>query len=151
MSIKVLWTNYKIYGIIMGIVLGTIVYNMASIDFTFSYIHSVKNIDFIDSYLYLLMDFLKFYVFILISSFFKVKEKLYTILMGIESFKLAGSIVVFIRMHNMLCAGNFIEPVFKIAAILLFMKNDKVVFNKIIAIIILLLGAMFENILINFL
>ena len=139
MSIKVLWTNYKIYGIIMGIVLGTIVYNMASIDFTFSYIHSVKNIDFIDSYLYLLMDF------------FKVKEKVYTILMGIESFKLAGSIVVFIRMHNMLCAGNFIEPVFKIAAILLFMKNDKVVLNKIIAIIILLLGAMFENILINFL
>ena len=151
MNIKVLWTNYKIYGIIIGIVLGTIVYNMAAIDFTFSYVHNVKNIYFIDSYFYLLIVFLKFYVLILAASFFRIKEKIYTVLLGIESFKLAGSIVILIRMHNMLCISSVIEPVFKLTAVFFFMKNDKVVLNKIIAVIILLLGAVIENILINFL
>ncbi len=54
-------------------------------------------------------------------------------------------------MHNMLCISSVIEPVFKLTAVFFFMKNDKVVLNKIIAVIILLLGAVIENILINFL
>ena len=51
MKFKTLWTNYKIYGIIIGIVLGTIVYNMISIDFSFYNIESIRNTDFLDTYM----------------------------------------------------------------------------------------------------
>ena len=125
MNIKALWTNYKIYGIIIGIVLGTIVYNMISIDFSFSNIHNIKNIDFLDSYVFFAINFLKFYILIFLISFFRVKEKVYAFLLAIESFKMAGSIVILIRMHNIMCATGIVESLFKIAAIFFMIKNEK--------------------------
>lgn len=151
MNFKVLWTNYKIYGIIIGIVLGTLVYNMLSIDFSFSCNQNIKIVDFVDSLFYILINFIRFYVFILIISFFRIKEKVYAVLLGIESFKLAGNIVILIKLHNILYISSAIEPVFKIAVLLFFMKKEKVIFHKFLALFILLAGAFVENILINFL
>lgn len=151
MNFKVLWTNYKIYGIIIGIVLGTLVYNMLSIDFSFSCNQNIKIVDFVDSLFYILMNFIRFYAFILIISFFRIKEKVYAVLLGIESFKLAGNIVILIKLHNILYISSAIEPVFKIAVLLFFMKKEKVIFHKFLALFILLAGAFVENILINFL
>lgn len=151
MNFKVLWTNYKIYGIIIGIVLGTLVYNMLSIDFSFSCNQNIKIVDFVDSLFYILMNFIRFYAFILIISFFRIKEKVYAVLLGIESFKLAGNIVILIKLHNILYISSAIEPVFKIVVLLFFMKKEKVIFHKFLALFILLAGAFVENILINFL
>lgn len=151
MKFKILWTNYKIYGIIIGIVLGAIVYNMISIDFSFSQIHSMKTINFFESYLYLLINFLKFYIFILLISFVKIKEKIYGILLGIESFKLSGSIVVFFRIHNMICFSSMIEPFIKIIIIYFFIKNERPVLNKFFAFVTMVLGILAENFLIFFL
>lgn len=151
MNFKVLWTNYKIYGIIIGIVLGTLVYNMLSIDFSFSCNPNIKIVDFVDSLFYILMNFIRFYAFILIISFFRIKEKVYAVLLGIESFKLSGNIVILIKLHNILYISSAIEPVFKIAVLLFFMKKEKVIFHKFLALFIVLAGAFVENILINFL
>lgn len=151
MKFKSLWTNYKIYGIIIGIVLGTIVYNMISIDFSFSNIESIRNTDFLDTYMYQLIIFLKFYFFALLVSFFKMKEKVYAVFLGIEAFKLSGSIVVLIRLHNILCLGSVIEALLKIIILYFFMKKEKTVLNKMIAFLILLFGILAEIFLINFL
>lgn len=151
MNFKALWTNYKIYGIIIGIVLGTLVYNMISLDFSFSCNQNIKIVDFTDSLIYILMNFLRFYVFVFIISFFRIKEKVYAVLLGLESFKLAGNIVILIKLHNILYISSAIEPVFKIAVLLFFIKNEKVIFHKLLALFILLAGAFAENILINFL
>lgn len=151
MNFKVLWTNYKIYGIIIGIVLGTLVYNMISLDFSFSCNQNIKIVDFVDSLIYILMSFLRFYVFVFIISFFRIKEKVYAVLLGVESFKLAGNIVILIKLHNILYISSAIEPIFKIAVLLFFMKNEKVIFHKLLALLILFAGALVENILINFL
>lgn len=151
MNFKVLWTNYKIYGIIIGIVLGTLVYNMISLDFSFSCNQNIKIVDFTDSLIYILMNFLRFYVFVFIISFFRIKEKVYAVLLGLESFKLAGNIVILIKLHNILYISSAIEPVFKIAVLLFFIKNEKVIFHKLLALLILFAGAFAENILINFL
>lgn len=35
MKNKLMWTNYKIYAFILGIVIGTIIYNALGIDFFF--------------------------------------------------------------------------------------------------------------------
>ena len=75
MNFKVLWTNYKIYGIIIGIVLGTLVYNMLSIDFSFSCNQNIKIVDFVDSLFYILINFIRFYVFILIITRYCVWSK----------------------------------------------------------------------------
>lgn len=151
MNFKVLWTNYKIYGIIIGIVLGTLVYNMISLDFSFSCNQNIKIVDFVDSLIYILMSFLRFYVFVFIISFFRIKEKVYAVLLGLESFKLAGNIVILIKLHNILYISSAIEPIFKIAVLLFFMKNEKVIFHKLLALLMLFAGALVENILINFL
>lgn len=151
MKFKTLWTNYKIYGIIIGIVLGAIIYNMISIDFTFSQIYSIKTIDFFESYIFLLINFLKFFIFILLVSFIRIKEKIYAVLLGIESFKLSGSIVIFIRLHNMMCFSSMIEPFIKIIMVYFFMKNEKQVLNKFLAFGIMILGILAENFLIFFL
>ena len=151
MNFKVLWTNYKIYGIIIGIVLGTLVYNMISLDFSFSCNQNIKIVDFVDSLIYILMSFLRFYVFVFIISFFRIKEKVYAVLLGLESFKLAGNIVILIKLHNILYISSAIEPIFKIAVLLFFMKNEKVIFHKLLALLVLFAGALVENILINFL
>lgn len=144
MNFKTLWTNYKIYGVIIGIVLGTIVYNMISMDFSFSHIENIGNIDFFNTYIYLLMRFLKFYVFILLMSFLKIKQKIYAVLLTIESFKLAGSIVILIRLHNMIHFGSVIEALLKILVVYFFIKTERPVLNKVFAFAILLLGIFAE-------
>lgn len=151
MNMKVLWTNYKIYGIIIGIVLGTITYNIITIDFSFSHIYSVENVNFLDSYVFLVINFLKFYMFILVLCFFRGKEKIYSVLLGIEAFNLSGGIVIFIRLHNMLCCSSIIEPLLKIVVLYLFLKNERKVLNKFLALGIIFLGNLAENFLINFL
>lgn len=151
MKFKSLWTNYKIYGIIIGIVLGTIIYNIISIDFSFSNTYSVRVSNFFESYIYLLVNFLRFYIFILLMSFVKIKEKIYAVLLGIESFKLAGGIVVFVRLHNMLCLSSVIDSLLKIIIVYFFIKNEKPILNKFFAFGIMILGIFAENFLIFFL
>lgn len=151
MKLKTLWTNYKIYGIIIGIVLGTILYNIIPIDFSFLNINSVKYTNMGDAYIFYLIIFLKFYALILLISFFKIKEIMYTILLGIESFKLAGSIAILVRSHSLLCVGSMIEFLFKIIIICFFVKNDRPVLDKIVALFLLFLGSGIEIFFINFL
>lgn len=150
MNFKALWTNYKIYGVMIGIVLGTIVYNMISMDFSFSQIESIQNIDFWNTYVYLLMRMMRFYICILLISFLKIREKIYAVLLAMESFQLAGSIVILIRMHNMMHFSSVTEALLKIVLIYFFIKNQRLVLNKIFALVILFLGVLVENFLIYF-
>lgn len=150
MNFKTLWTNYKIYGVMIGIVLGTIVYNMISMDFSFSQIESIQNIDFWNTYVYLLMRMMRFYVCILLISFLKIREKIYAVLLGVESFQLAGSIVILIRLHSMIHFSSVAEALLKIVLIYFFIKNHRPVLNKIFALIIMLLGILAEIFLIDF-
>lgn len=150
MNFKALWTNYKIYGVMIGIVLGTIVYNMISMDFSFSQIESIQNIDFWNTYVYLLMRMMRFYVCILLISFLKIREKIYAVLLGVESFQLAGSIVILIRLHSMIHFSSVAEALLKIVLIYFFIKNHRPVLNKIFALIIMLLGILAEIFLIDF-
>ncbi len=150
MNFKTLWTNYKIYGVMIGIVLGTIVYNMISMDFSFSQIESIQNIDFWNTYVYLLMRMMRFYICILLISFLKIREKIYAVLLGVESFQLAGSIVILIRLHSMIHFSSVAEALLKIVLIYFFIKNHRPVLNKIFALIIMLLGILAEIFLIDF-
>lgn len=150
MNFKALWTNYKIYGVMIGIVLGTIVYNMISMDFSFSQIESIEHIDFWNTYVYLLMRMMRFYVCILLISFLKIREKIYAVLLGVESFQLAGSIVILIRLHSMIHFSSVAEALLKIVLIYFFIKNHRPVLNKIFALIIMLLGILAEIFLIDF-
>ena len=54
MNIKSLRTNYKIYGIIIGVILATVIYNVMPMDFYFDFKIIEKNSDFIDSLIYVL-------------------------------------------------------------------------------------------------
>lgn len=151
MKFKALWTNYKIYGIIIGIVLGTIVYNIISIDFSYLEIDSVKTFDFIDSYIFLLINCLRFYILTLLVSLTKIRDKIYAILLGMESFKLSGAVVAFVKSHNIICFSGIIDSLLKIIILYIFLKNDKPLLNKIFAFIVMVLGTLAENFLIFFL
>lgn len=146
MKIKEIWTNYKIYAFILGIVTGTIVYNALSIDFSFEMINQIKVNNFKDSFLYLIMVNLRFWIVVFVISFFKFKSKIIFLIIYIQSFALAGMISVSISSGNfVLLHGGVIAIVKMITAILLF-DDKRPIINKLISLVFLVVGTAVENI-----
>lgn len=150
MKYKALWTNYKIYGIIIGIALGVIVYNSISMDFSICQVESVKKIDWLEAYMFFLIMLLRFYICILLISFLKIKDKLYVVALGVEAFKISGIVVAIIKVHNMILGINLIDAALKIFMIYLFQRKEKTLLNKMFALFVVLIGSLIEIFLINF-
>lgn len=71
MNIKSLRTNYKIYGIIIGVILATVIYNIIPMDFYFDFKIIEKNPDFIESLIYVLTLNLKTTIIIIFITFIR--------------------------------------------------------------------------------
>ena len=141
MEYKTLWTNYKIYGIIIGMALGVIVYNMIPIDFSISHADSIKNKDLFEIYIFQTIILFRFLICIWIISFLKIKNKLFTVILGVEGFKISGVVVTLVKLHRIIFFSGLIETILKIIVVYLFFNNVRPVLNKIIAILIVLLGS----------
>lgn len=151
MKSKSIWTNYKIYAFILGIIIGTVVYNLLGMDFSFAKIHRIKGMDFLDSFLYLSMINLRFLIFVFIISFLKFKDKILAIIIFIESFLLSGFITIAIITKSTILLYETPITISKILCSLFMINENKQFFYKLVAVLILVVGIILGNIfLINF-
>lgn len=146
MKVKSIWTNYKIYAFLFGIITGAVVYNLLGIDFSFTKINRIKGIDFWECFLYLVMINLKFWLLIFVLSFLKIKDKIVLFIIYIESFLLSGFIVIAIGMGNYVLLSEILMTVFKLLSTLFMFRQKQPVLYRMISLVILIMGTLLENI-----
>ena len=151
MNIKSLRTNYKIYGIIIGVILATVIYNIIPMDFYFDFKIIEKNPDFIDSLIYVLTLNLKTTIIIILITFIRKKDICLTIFLGWYSFKLTANFVIIIKTISLNYISGILENLFFIVLILLLMRNENVKQNIIMGLTYVLVATFFENIILFFL
>ena len=151
MNIKSLRTNYKIYGIIIGVILATVIYNAMPMDFYFDFKIIEKNPDFIDSLIYVLTLNLKTTIIIILITFIRKKDICLTIFLGWYSFKLTANFVIIIKTISLNYISGILENLFFIVLILLLMRNENVKQNIIMGLTYVLVATFFENIILFFL
>ena len=151
MNIKSLRTNYKIYGIIIGVILATVIYNVMPMDFYFDFKIIEKNPDFIDSLIYVLTLNLKTTIIIILITFIRKKDICLTIFLGWYSFKLTANLVIIIKTISLNYISGILENLFFIVLILLLMRNENVKQNIIMRLTYVLVATIFENIILFFL
>lgn len=145
MKFKAIWTNYKIYAFILGIVAGTLVYNVLGIDFSFSMYEKIRINNIWKSYMYFLTCNLKFFVIILAISFFDIKQKILLIIIFCQSFVLSGLITIMILSGSGICIYAIPSVFIKIAASIFMFDDSKPIINRLISTGIVLVGTMLEN------
>ena len=151
MNIKSLRTNYKIYGIIIGVILATVIYNVMPMDFYFDFKIIEKNPDFIDSLIYVLTLNLKTTIIIILITFIRKKDICLTIFLGWHSFKLTANLVIIIKTISLNYISGILENLFFIVLNLLLMRNENVKQNIIMGLTYVLVATFFENIILFFL
>ena len=145
MKIKTIWTNYKIYAFIMGIVTGTMVYNALGMDFSFSMIHQIIVEDYWDTYYYLIMLNLRFWILVFCISFFTVKDKVILLIIFMESFVTAGMISMSIQSKNMLLLYGVPMAITKMLSAILMFDGKRPIINRVLSVVILIVGTALEN------
>lgn len=151
MNIKSLRTNYKIYGIIIGVILATVIYNIMPMDFYFDFKIIEKNPDFIESLIYVLSLNLKTTIIIIFITFIRKKDICLNIFLGWHSFKLTANLVIIIKTISLNYISGILENLFFIVLILLLMRNENVKQNIIIGLAYVLVATFLENIILFFL
>ena len=146
MKVKSIWTNYKIYAFLLGIITGAVVYNLPGMDFSFTKINRIKGIDFWDSFLYLVMINLRYWLCIFVLSFLKIKSKIILLVIYVESFLLSGFIVITIGGGSNVLLSEIPLILFKILCALLMFSEKRPVLYRIVSLSILLMGTILENI-----
>lgn len=148
MKFKAIWTNYKIYAFILGIVAGTIVYNLLGIDFSFSMYEKIQINSMWKSYVYFLIINLKFLVIVFGISFFEIKRKILPIIIFYQAFVLSGLITTMILSGSEICVYAITSVFIKIGAAIFMFNDSKPIINKLISVGVVLVGTLLENFLI---
>lgn len=145
MRIKTVGTNIKIYAFILGIVTGTIIYNFLNIEYAFSNIKSIAGINFLDSFMFLLMKNLRFLIVAFILSLFKAKDKIVVFIIFGESFLLAGNIVVMILNSAYVLMYDIPIIAVKIICAMLMFNEKRPLLYRMFSVIILITATVLEN------
>lgn len=145
MKFKALWTNYKIYAFILGIVAGTLVYNLIGIDFSFSMYKQIAINDFWKSFIYFFICNVRFLIVIFVISFFDIKRKILPLIIFYQAFVLAGLITIIISTKSGICFYAMPSTLIKIMAAIFMFDDSKPVINRIISSLIIITGTALEN------
>lgn len=145
MKFKDIWTNYKIYAFILGIVLGTLVYNLLGVDFSFSMYKKIHINNFWNSYVYFLLNNLKFLIVIFVISFFEIKRKILPVIIFYQAFVLSGLITMMVLSGSRLCIYSMPAVIINIIAAIFMFNDSKPIINRTISVGIVVLGTLLEN------
>lgn len=138
-------TKTKIYAFILGIVCGTVVYNIFCMDFSIVPMSKLKFNNFLESFSYIFFINIKYWIIFCILSFFKYRKKIELFLLFILSFLISGITVIIITYRNFYLLSEIVFYFFCIFSILIMYKSKKSVLNYFVSIIIFALGLLIEN------
>lgn len=145
MKFKSIWTNYKIYAFIIGLLMGTLVYNLIGIDFYYYAIDKIQTIKFGKMLVYLLVINLKFWLIIVGLSVFKYKKIILFLVIVIEGFFIAGYISISIIIKKIIYLYEIPNSVSKIFGANLMLKEKKNITDVILSMIIILFGSLLST------
>ena len=94
MKSRLLWTNYKIYAVIIGMLVGTLVYNIIGVDFSFALIDNIHSENFGESYIFFLLQNIKYFIIIMLLSLLKQNKKVLFVILCIQAYIASGAITL---------------------------------------------------------
>ena len=145
MNYKLAGKNYKIYAFILGIITGTLVYNLLGVDFSFDNNVNIKFNNFFDGVIYVFLGNVKFWLGIFILSFFRIKDKIAPVIIFCFSFLFAGIITIFVNSHNMLLVATAIDTMSKIIGTVYMCDDNKKNVGRLISFLILIMSSLLQN------
>ena len=132
--------NFKIYTFLLGIIVGTIVFNVISVDFSFEDIYNIKINNFIENFIYII-----FYSILMI---IKEKNVVAAFLLFAQGLYFSGLITIIVYTQNYICICGIIILITKIA-IILTLFNEMQLRKKVLYVFVtVIMGGFLENILI---
>jgi len=135
--------NFKIYTFLLGIIVGTIVFNVISVDFSFEDIYNIKINNFIGNFIFVILYLIKYIIFysilmIVVAAFLLFAQGLY----------FSGLITIIVYTQNYICICGIIILITKIA-IILTLFNEMQLRKKVLYVFVtVIMGGFLENILI---
>ena len=110
--------NLKIYTFLLGIIVGTIVFNVISVDFSFEDIYNIKINDFIGNFIFVILYLIKYIIFYSILMIIKEKNVVAAFLLFAQGLYFSGLITIIVYTQNYICICGIIILITKIAIIL---------------------------------
>lgn len=142
MSINI--KDKKIYIYVIGVVIGTILYNCINMDFSF-YVNKVLEVEFITYLLFEIIEGVKFLVLIYIISFFDYKNIFLYIVSFLLSLMVGGAITLFIKYINSHIFASVIDYLCRIVICEIIYKKDGRIKNIFISVTIIIISALIQN------
>lgn len=140
--------NFKIYTFLLGIIVGTIVFNVISADFSFEDIYNIKINDFIGNFIFVILYLIKYIIFYSILMIIKEKNVVAAFLLFAQGLYFSGLITIIVYTPNYICICGIIILITKIA-IISTLFNEMQLRKKVLYVFVtVIMGGFLENILI---
>ena len=135
--------NLKIYTFLLGIIVGTIVFNVISVDF-----YNIKINDFIGNFIFVILYLIKYIIFYSILMIIKEKNVVAAFLLFAQGLYFSGLITIIVYTQNYICICGIIILITKIAIILTLFSEIQLRKKVLYVFVIVIMGGFLENILI---
>jgi hypothetical protein len=145
MVLEKIRTNYKIYSIVIGALVGSIIYNYFPVDFSFS-TYSLIDILNKNYFIFMLINEIKIIVLILLLGLFRKRNLFYSLFIIYESFIGVGKLVIFLRVYNIICLSGIVCIIFNIIAVFVLSDSNISKIKKILSMGLPLIGTLIEKI-----
>lgn len=138
----------KIYAFLFGIIVGTILFNMTGVDFSFSDINKFQIIRFGKSYIFITLYLLKFLIFNYLLSFLSIKEKIYWIMSVVLGIEFSGIITMAVQSRKLFVIYGVVIVIIKALLVFTIFESEHSIKNITETIIFAIVGSLLTNILI---
>lgn len=134
----------KIYIYVIGVVIGSILYNYIDMDFSL-YANKIVVIDFVTFFVFQIIEGIKFFLLVYFISFFD-KRKIFLIIADfIFSLMIGGTITTFIKYGNSHIFASAIEYIFRILICEIVYKENRNIKKLLISLITIIVSALIQN------
>ncbi len=134
----------KIYVYIIGIVMGTILYNCINMDFSI-YAYKIIEVDFFTYFMYEIIKGIKFMIIIHLICMFDRKNIFFYIVSLLISLLLGGCITLFVKYGNSYIITSAIDYLFKILICFFIYERGKFFKSIFIPLIFSIVSALIQN------
>ena len=148
LTLNIFKKNLKIYTFLLGIIVGTIVFNVISVDFSFEDIYNIKINDFIGNFIFVILYLIKYIIFYSILMIIKEKNVVAAFLLFAQGLYFSGLITIIVYTQNYICICGIIILITKIAIILTLFSEIQLRKKVLYVFVIVIMGGFLENILI---
>lgn len=137
----------KIYAFLFGIIVGTILFNMIGVDFSFSQINKFHIISFGKTYIFILYYLLKYFIVYYLLSLLSTKDKIFLMLLAALGLKFSGTIIMTVQTGKFFVIYSIAIIVIKIVLLFKIFEKERTIKNMTEGIMLIIAGSFLTDIL----